>query len=145
MFLNKHSIREIQAYCEEWKPSHCLVLNFRGGIVPSERQLERAGGGCLHRIQRWCFPRRPRPWERVSALGYVEVGKQSERLHLHILAKIPPSPSHNFTEETLARAWKTSARYIAAEVWTEPPEDATAWFIYSQKQWKGGGTPIVYR
>jgi hypothetical protein len=147
VYLNRQNIQEIQAFCEVWKPSHCLVLNFRAGIVPTEQQWERAAVGCLHRIQRWCFPRRPRPLERVSALGWVETGEKSQRLHLHLLAHIPPpSPSRPpFTTSTLARAWRGSARSIAAECWTEPPEDATAWAIYSQKQWKGGGNTIIYR
>lgn len=137
--LNEYEIADISACLSEWKPTHGIVLNLRPEIETSPKRLAHLFGATLHRIERWSYGRHTR---EVSAYAWAEVGRKRQRLHLHIIAKLPPPLRKPLDADTIATAWWNTARSIAApDIYFAPLTDPLDWWIYSQK---GGGEILVY-
>lgn len=137
--LNGREIRDISSFLERWKPTHSIVVNLRPGIDASPKRLDQLMRATLHRIERWSYGRRT---HQVEAVAWAERGKKRDRLHLHIIARLPPPLRKPLDADSLATAWWSSARSIAAaDTYFAPLTDPLASWIYSQK---GGGEMMTY-
>jgi len=137
--LSERKKQDISEFLTRWKPSHNLVVNLRPGVDASQKQLEQLFVSTLHRIERWSYGRRT---HEVSAVAWAETGKKRQRLHLHIIARLPPPLRDPLDAHSIATAWWSSARSIAAsDTYFAPLTDPLASWIYSQK---GGGEMMTY-
>lgn len=139
--LNQQEITDISRYLEGWKPTHTIVLNLRPKLDASPKRLAALMTNTLHRIERRCYGRRTR---KVAAVAWAEVGRKEGRLHLHIIARLPPPLRQPLDAQVIEQAWRAAAGNIAADkgaTYFAPITDPLAAWIYNQK---GGGDMIAY-
>jgi len=127
----------------EWLgATHGAVLAFMPGVHPDRIRAESLASATLARLSRRCIARRPRPHQRIRAIGFPEVGDATGRYHLHLAIRLPTqAPGREPYATALTRAWTQVCQGIGAEVWCEPLGDPLGWLTYSAK---GGQNPFIY-